>query len=70
MGYYVVKWLSEAYSLQDDTNGMSGVINTGVMAADALYFNRVKRKPYWYMQSGITTVVKVWAVIRICILTA
>ncbi len=42
MGYYVVKWLSKPYALQDDTNGMSGIINAGVLVADALYFNRVK----------------------------
>jgi hypothetical protein len=59
MGYYVVKWLSEPYTLQNPTEGMSGVIGAGVMVADALYFNRVKRAPYWYTVSGTTTVVEV-----------
>ncbi len=48
MGYYVVKRLSKPYTLQDDTDSMLGVINAGVMVADALYFSRVKRKHYWY----------------------
>jgi hypothetical protein len=59
MGYYVVKWLSKPYTLQNPTEGMSGVIGAGVMVADALYFNRVKRAPYWYTVSGTTTVVEV-----------
>jgi hypothetical protein len=37
MGYYVVKWLSELYSLQEDSKGMSGVIGAGVMVADAIF---------------------------------
>jgi hypothetical protein len=55
MGYYVVKWLSD----HEDMEGMSGVIDTGVMVADALFYNRVRRAPFWYTQSGETTVVKV-----------
>jgi hypothetical protein len=64
MGYYVMKWLSKPYSLQYDTNGMMGIINAGVMVADVLYFNRVKRAPYWYTQSVITMVVKVMYVLQ------
>ncbi len=37
MGYYVVKWLSKPYSLQEDKEGMSGVIGAGVMIAEALF---------------------------------
>jgi hypothetical protein len=37
MGYYVVKWLSKPYSLQEDMEGMSGVIDVGVMVVDALF---------------------------------
>ena len=41
MGYYLVKWLSEPYTLQVDTEGMAGLTGTGKMVADVLYFNRV-----------------------------
>ncbi len=37
MGYYVVKWLSEPYALQTDTEGMSGVINAGAMVVDGIF---------------------------------
>ncbi len=47
MGYYVVRWLSEPYSLQVDTDGMAGVIGAGTMVVDAIYFNRVRRVPFW-----------------------
>ena len=59
MGYYVVKWLSEPYSLQEDMEGMSGMIGAGVVVEDALFYNRVMRAPFWYTQSGETTVVEV-----------
>jgi hypothetical protein len=29
MGYYLVKWLSELYTLQEDTEGMAELIGTG-----------------------------------------
>jgi hypothetical protein len=64
MGYYLVKWLSKPYALQADTEGMSSIIIAGLMVVDALYFNRVERAPYWYMQSGETTVVEVRHVLR------
>jgi hypothetical protein len=51
MGYYVIEWLSEPYTLQEDTDGMSGMIGTGTMVVDALYFNWVEHTPHWYMQS-------------------
>jgi hypothetical protein len=57
MGYYLVKWLSKPYALQEDTlDGMSGTIGVGTMVVDAIYFNRVERAPHWYTQSGETTV--------------
>jgi hypothetical protein len=59
-----VKWLSKPYALQDDTNGMSGVINAGVMVVDTLYFHRVKRSPNWYTQLGIMMVDKVRYVLQ------
>jgi hypothetical protein len=59
IGYYVVKWLSKPYSLQEDMEGMSGVIGTGVMVANALFYNRMMHAPFWYMQSGERMVVEV-----------
>jgi hypothetical protein len=58
MGYYVVKCLSKPYSLQEDMEGMPDMIGAGMMVADALLYNRVMRAPFWYTQSGETTVVK------------
>ncbi len=45
MGYYLVKWLSEPYTFQEDTEGMSGMIPVGSMVVDGLYFNRVQQVP-------------------------
>ncbi len=64
MGYYLVKWLSEPYTLQTDTVGMSGMIPAGTIVANVLYFNRVQRAPHWYTPSGVTTAVKVKYVMR------
>ncbi len=64
MGYYLVKWLSEPYTLQDDTEGMSGMIPTGSMVVDELYFNRVQRSPHWYTPSGDTRVMRVKYVLQ------
>lgn len=64
MGYYLVKWLSEPYSLQAETEGMSGVIGAGSMVVDAVYYNRVERAPYWYTQSGETAIVEVRHVLQ------
>jgi len=47
MGYYMVKWLSEPYTLQEETVGMASLIGTGKMVAKAVYFNRVQCTPYW-----------------------
>ncbi len=52
MGYYVVKWPSKPYSLQEDMEGMSGVIGAGMMVADAFFNNRVTRAPFWYTHQG------------------
>jgi hypothetical protein len=64
MGYYLVKWLSEPYTLQVDTEGMAGSIGTGKMVADALYFNKVQRTPYWYTLSVENTIVEVRYVLQ------
>jgi hypothetical protein len=60
LGYYIVKWLSDPYTLQEETaEGMSGMIGAGTIVADVLYFNRVERATHWYTQSNMTTVVEV-----------
>jgi hypothetical protein len=64
MGYYLVKWLSEPYTLQKDTEGMSGMIPVGSMVVDGLYFNRVQGAPLWYTSSSDTMVVEVKNVLR------
>jgi hypothetical protein len=46
VGYYLVKWLSEPYTLQADTADMSGMILVGTIVANALYFNRVQCAPH------------------------
>ncbi len=58
-GYYLVKWLSEPYTLHADTEGMSGFISAGKMVVNKLYFNPVHRAQNWYTLSDITTVVEV-----------
>ncbi len=64
MGYYLVKWLSKPYTLQEDTEGMSGMIPVGSMVVDGLYFNRVQQAPLWYTPSGDTMVVEVKYVLQ------
>ena len=57
MCYYLVKWLSEPYTLQID-RGMSGMIPARTMVANALYLNRVQHAPHWHTPSCKTTVVE------------
>jgi hypothetical protein len=64
MGYYLVKWLSKPYTLQEDTEGMSGMIPIGSMVVDGLYFNRVQQAPLWYTPSGDTMVMEVKYVLQ------
>jgi hypothetical protein len=64
MGYYLVKWLSKPYTLQEDTEGMSGMIPVGSMVVDELYFNRVQQVPLCYTPSSDTTVVEVKYVLQ------
>ena len=64
MGYYLVKWLSEPYTLTVDTEEMAGLIGTGKMVADALYFNRVQRAPYLYTLLVENTIVEVRYVLQ------
>ena len=48
MGYYLVKWHSKQYTLQDDTGGMSVMIPAGTMVVNALYFNWIHHAQHWY----------------------
>ena len=51
MCYYLVKWLSEPYTLQID-RGMSGMIPARTMVANALYLNRVQHAPHCHTPSS------------------
>ena len=64
MGYYLIKWLSEPYTLQTDTADTSGMIPARTIVANALYFNRVQRAPHWYTPSSMTTIIEVKYVMR------
>jgi hypothetical protein len=64
MGYYVVELLSEPYSLQMETDGMAGVIGTGKMVVDAIYYSRVPIAPYWYTKKEEKTMVEARHVLK------
>ena len=66
MGYYLVKWLSKPYSLQEDNEGMfdEQMIFARTVMVDTLYFNWVKRAPLWFTPSGVMMVVEVKYVLR------
>ena len=49
---------------QEDTEGMAGMSGSGMMVADAIFYNRVGRAPYWYTPSETTTVVQVIHVLQ------
>jgi hypothetical protein len=59
-----VRWLSEPYTLQEDKEGMAGVIGTGAMVADAIFYNRVGGAPYWYTPSETMTIVEMRHVLQ------
>ena len=59
VGCYLVKWLSEPYTLHADTEGMSRFIFSRKMVVDALYFNPVHCAQNWYTPPAITMVVEV-----------
>ena len=66
LGYYLVKWLSEPYTLQERTQGVAGMLEVGTtLVADAVYFNPVNGAPFWYTPSaGETTPVEIAHVLR------
>jgi hypothetical protein len=64
MGYYIVEWMSDPYSLQEDTEGMAGVMDAGTMVADAIFYNRVGGAPYWYTRSRMKTVIEIKYVVQ------
>ena len=45
MGYYLVKWLSTTYTLQEETEGIAKIIGAGKMVAEAVCFTRVEHAP-------------------------
>ncbi len=55
MGY----WLSKPYTLQEETEDMSGMIGTGMLVADKLYFNQTECARHWCTQSNMMMVVEV-----------
>ncbi len=59
-----LKWLSKLCTLQEDTRGMSGMIPTGTMVVDALYFNPVHCVPLRHTPSSNMTVVEVKYVLQ------
>jgi hypothetical protein len=64
MGYYLMRWLSKPYTLQEDMEGMSGIIDARAMIIDWLYYNHVQCAPYWYTPLETMTVVQVRYVLR------
>ena len=58
-GYYLIKWLSEPYTLHAGCEGMSGIISTGKIVVGLLHFNPVHHAQNWYTPSAITMVVEV-----------
>jgi hypothetical protein len=64
MGYYIVEWMSDPYSLQEDTEGMAGVMDAGTLVADAIFYNRVEGAPYWYTRSRMKAVIEVKYVVQ------
>ena len=43
-GYYLVRWLCEPYVLQEDMDGMSGIISAGVMVAGTISVHAIDDK--------------------------
>jgi hypothetical protein len=64
VGYYLVKWLSESYTLHADTEGMSGIISAEKMVVNTLYFNPVHCTQIWYTLPAIMLVVEVKHILR------
>jgi hypothetical protein len=58
MRYYLVKWLTEQYTLQAETEGMAGMIGAGTLVVKGVYFNRVRGALYWYTLSEVRAVFK------------
>jgi hypothetical protein len=64
MGYYLMRWLSKLYTLQENTEGMSGIMYARAMVIDGLYYNHIQCAPYWYTPLETTTVVQVRHVLQ------
>ena len=50
MGYYVIKYLSEPYTLQEEQTTDGQLINAGELAAKGEYLSLMKAKTNWYCQ--------------------
>ena len=66
MGFYLVKWLSKPYTLQEEMEGVSDKQTnpSGIMVVNALYFSWVECAPLWYTPSGSTTIMAAKFVLR------
>ena len=65
MGYYsIVELIGDPYLLQEDTEGMAGLIDAGTMVADAFLYNQVGGAPYWYTRSRMKAVIEVRYVLQ------
>jgi hypothetical protein len=66
-GYYLVKWTSTPYRLEEVRKLTEYdppiLVPKGELVADALYFNQVARAPRWYTPATIATTVRLQQVI-------
>ena len=59
-----MEWLTEPYSLEEDTEELAGVIGTGTMVSNATFHNRVGGAPCWRTRSRLKTVIEVRYVLQ------
>ena len=48
MVYYVIKFVSEAHNLQDDTTCDGQIISDGKLFGESQYLSSMKEKTNWY----------------------
>ena len=48
MGYYVIKFVSEAYTFQYDTTCDGNIISTGELVVKAQYLSCMQENKNWY----------------------
>ena len=70
MGYYVIKFVSEAYTLQEDTTCYIQIMPAGELFFKAQYLSFMKEKTNWYWgqknQQQIITY-PTWTIVHPCI---